>query len=99
MFFNLQIDKFNIGHYSNYNMDQFSTYSCVSDCPDVERLLHAHLLPVITPAPGNMLVSGDCDSHKRDPMLAISMEIISDPRQNTKVCVVNLIRTKTYCMM
>ena len=94
MFFILQIDKFSIGHYSNYNMDQFSTYSCVNDCPDAKKLLHAHLLPVITPAPGNMLVSGDCDSHKRDPMLSIAMEIISDPTQNTKVCVVNLSRAK-----
>lgn len=81
----LQIDKFNIGHHSSVDMSQFSSYSCVSDCPDVEKLLHAHLLPIITPAPGNMLVSGDCDAHKRDPMLAIAMETISDPKQNTKV--------------
>ena len=66
-------------------MDQFSKYSCVSDCADVEKLLHTHLLPIITPAPGNMLISGDCDSHKRDPMLAIAMEITSDPEHNTKV--------------
>ena len=69
-------------------MEQFSTYSCVGDCPDVEKLLHAHLLPVITPAPGNMLISGDCDSHKRDPMLAVAMEITSDPTHNTKVLVI-----------
>jgi len=85
MFIFLQIDKFNIGHYNSFDMSQFLTYSCVSDCQDVEKLLHAHLLPIITPAPGNMLVSGDCDSHKRDPMLAIAMEIMSDPTQNTKV--------------
>ena len=83
--FNLQIDKFSIGHYSKFDMEQFSTYSCVGDCPDVEKLLYTHLLPIIAPAPGNMLVSGDCDSHKRDPMLAIAMEVTSDPTQNTKV--------------
>ena len=66
-------------------MEQFSDYSCVSDCPDVEKLLHAHLLPILTPAPGNMLISGDCDSHKRDPMLAIAMEMSSNPNNNTKV--------------
>ena len=80
-----QIDKFSIGHYSNIDMDQFRDYSCVSDCPDVEKLLHAHLLPILTPAPGNMLISGDCDAHKRDPMLAIAMEISSDPNNNAKV--------------
>ena len=84
----LQIDKFNISHYSSFDMSQFSDYSCVSNQPDVEKLLHAHLLPIITPAPGNMLVSGDCESQKRDPMLAIAMEITSDPIKNTKVHII-----------
>ena len=81
-------------------MEQFRDYSCVSDCPDVEKLLHTHLLPILTPAPGNMLVSGDCDSHKRDPMLAIAMEISSDPSNNTKVhtsvCIAVMLRGPAY---
>ena len=47
----------------------------MSDCLDVEKLLHTYLFPMLAPASGNMLVSGDYDSHKRDPMLAINMEI------------------------
>lgn len=64
-------------------MSDFLTYSCVTDCLDVEKILNARLLPIITPAPGNMLISGDCD--KKDPMLSIAMEITSDPTHNTKV--------------
>lgn len=77
-------------------MERFSAYSCVGDCPDVEKLLHTRLLPIITPAPGNMLVSGDCESHKRDPMLAIAMEVTSDPAHNTKVHFIGYERKLAY---